>query len=72
MNSNKPMLEVKHKELERLSSNSNFRSVCPVCKEGVLFVRRGENLKLSRYDNCVLCGQQFKYTDLEYMGEVND
>jgi len=33
-----------------------------VCKKGFLLVRR-LGINLSRYDNCILCGQTFFYTD---------
>ena len=62
---NKPV-EVAHTELERTSDESMFRSVCPVCEEGTLLVRRDhETFKLIESDNCVLCGQQFVYLDID-------
>ena len=68
-NSHKPVIRVKHKELER-AGNSIYRSVCPVCKKGVLPVRRDINtFELLKEDNCFLCGQPFEYTDLEYLNK---
>lgn len=60
------VLVIKHAELERASDSSLFRSKCPVCKEGLLLVQRDQvTLKLVEYDNCILCGQLFRYEDIE-------
>ena len=57
---------VKHAELKRASNESNFRSICPVCDEGFLLMRRDpSSYNLSKDDNCVLCGTRFQYTDIE-------
>ena len=65
ININKPIIEVKHKDLKRDSKNSIYKSVCPVCGIGVLLMSRDqETLKLLEYDCCISCGQRFKYTDL--------
>lgn len=59
---------VAHAELERVSDRSIFRSVCPVCIKGTLLVRRDHTtFKLIAGDNCVLCGQQFVYSDIDAM-----
>jgi uncharacterized protein (DUF983 family) len=66
INKNEPVIEVNHKDLERASDNSAYRSDCPKCKEGVLLVYRNpKTLVLQEYDRCVLCGQQFKYLDID-------
>lgn len=58
-------IEVKHANLERVSDNSIFRSICPVCAEGTLLVGRDQTtFKLVAEDNCILCGQHFIYTDI--------
>lgn len=61
-NLNKVVLRIKHTDLERSSEESPFRSLCPVCKQGFLLVRR-HGTTLSHYDNCILCGQHFIYLD---------
>lgn len=64
-NINKPIIKVKHAELTR-TGDSAFRSECPTCKEGVLLVMRNqETFELEKLDRCMLCGQQFEYTDLD-------
>jgi len=65
ININKPSLNVKHAKLERYS-DSAYKSLCPVCKEGILFMRRHpETGQLLEGDNCGLCGQAFVYADVE-------
>ena len=62
---NDPVI-VKHAELERENDVSIFRSICPVCKKGMLLVRRNQKtLRLEAEDNCILCGQHFYYSDIE-------
>ncbi len=64
MNLNKKIIHVKHTELTRVGE-SPFRSDCPVCKEGILFVRRNNNTgQITNEDRCILCGQAFIYEDL--------
>jgi len=63
-NIDKPVLKVKYAELER-SGESLYRSECPVCKDGILLMRRDEKGKLLKTDYCVFCGQGFIYTDLK-------
>lgn len=57
---------VAHAALTR-SGESIYRSVCPVCLEGALLVGRDDDGRLSAFDNCISCGQQFVYTDIEQM-----
>jgi len=65
-NADKPVREVKHSALERASTESLYRSHCPVCEEGVLLVRRdSKTAKLLAEDNCIRCGQRYKYLDIE-------
>lgn len=66
ININEPPLEVKHSELERADEDSEHKSKCPKCKAGVLLMRRHhETFLLRNFDNCILCGQRFIYTDIE-------
>lgn len=64
-NLEKPILEVRHTDLERLTPRSPYRSKCPVCPDGGLLIRRQEGppFALLCYDNCVVCGQPVKYLD---------
>lgn len=60
-NINKPILVVIHKHLKRFN-DSLFKSYCPLCDKGILFVQRNqETFKLLRLDRCHSCGQAFKY-----------
>lgn len=64
-------MRVEHASLTKLSSESIFKVFCPVCKEGVLFVRRdNKTFNLIRSDVCCLCGQRFWYTDIWIGPEV--
>ena len=57
-------LIVKHASLTRVD-NSSHKSSCPVCKLGLLLMRRNkETFLLENKDNCVLCGQMFEYSDI--------
>lgn len=70
-NLKKPPIEVKHSELERASDESAYRSICPVCHEGVLLISRPIGVfKLRRDERCTLCGQTFWYTDDTVNGET--
>lgn len=66
-NYNKKPIRVKHSELNR-SDDSLFRSICPVCKDGILPVTRDpKTLQIIAGDYCLLCGQHFIYEDIETM-----
>jgi len=63
-NVGKSPIKAKHSDLTRWS-DSDFKSKCPACPDGVLLVRRNEKtFKLERLDFCVACGQAFIYTDI--------
>jgi hypothetical protein len=65
-NLSNPVLEVQHAALKRWSEESMYKSVCPVCPDGLLLV--GRELKtfcLSELDRCVVCGQLIRYLDIE-------
>ncbi len=63
-NINKKPITVRHSNLKRCD-DSIYRSVCPVCKEGILLVRRDNNTgKITNKDRCLSCGQAFIYEDL--------
>jgi uncharacterized protein (DUF983 family) len=59
-------LHVLHAQLKRSDEESRYRSHCPVCTEGVLFLRRDQKtLVLLAEDNCIACGQRIIYDDIE-------
>jgi len=62
-NYNQPVKRVFHHMLDREGS-SQTKSVCPVCKEGVLLMRRDNRGLLMPEDTCMLCAQQFYYVDV--------
>jgi hypothetical protein len=65
-NATKPAITLRHSELQRVSSNSSFRSFCPACKDGVLAISRDrETLELLALDRCLLCSQEVIYSDIE-------
>lgn len=62
----KEPITVVHAEMERATEETIFRSVCPVCREGLLLVSRDQRtLKLRDTDNCTLCGQRVIYSDIK-------
>ncbi len=67
INIDKEPITVKHSRLER-TDDSDFRSVCPICKEGTLLVQRDlDSFKIRADDFCILCGQRFIYSDIDEM-----
>jgi hypothetical protein len=70
-NLDKPVLHIRHTELKRASEDSFFRSMCPVCENGVLLVsREPKMLNLARFDICISCGQRVEYLDQDIAGEL--
>lgn len=67
-NLGKPTAAVRHSDLER-SGGSAYKSECPVCKGGVLLIRRDGTMRIVRTDICSLCGQTFRYLDQRINGE---
>ena len=62
----KEPITVEHADLERATDESIFRSICPVCKEGLLMVSRSQRtLELRATDHCILCGQRVVYSDIK-------
>lgn len=69
-NIGKNPIHVKHKELER-DLNSEYKSICPKCKKGLLLFRRDSNtLMLLPDDVCILCGQHFIYDDVDELNMI--
>lgn len=61
-----PPITVKHSDLQRVSLESNYRSLCPKCKFGYLLVMRSkvDPHYLLSTDACNFCGQHFIYSDI--------
>ena len=67
-NLDKPIYEIEHYLLEPINYPNCWASVCPVCEEGTLGVRRDmKTLVFQEIDICTLCGQRVKYTDIDNM-----
>jgi len=66
-NVDKPAIRVRHAALERVSEDSDFKSVCPVCEDGILLMHRDKDhgFKLKAVDTCMSCGQMFIYIDID-------
>lgn len=61
-----PVMEVLHSSLVRASPQSGYKSKCLRCEKGMLLVRRDlDKFELHAEDNCILCGQRYKYLDIE-------
>ena len=70
-NFKEPAITVSHAALPAASEQSPYQKECPVCKEGLLLVRRDDkSFMLRNVDNCIHCGQRFIYTDKYIAGEV--
>ena len=72
-NINAAPIVVYHCFLKRADSESRWRSDCPACKEGMLLVARCKtSFVLLENDRCTLCGQSFKYADIDEMREADN
>ena len=72
-NIKKKPIHVQHKELERYDESSDYRSLCPVCKTGILLVRRDQiTCQLIEQDHCLLCGQAFIYDDIDEFKKIGE
>jgi uncharacterized protein (DUF983 family) len=70
-NFNKPPIHVMHSDLRRTSEETAYRSFCPTCGKGVLFVFRDQTtFRLNRLDRCTYCGQSYIYDDAVIGGEI--
>lgn len=67
--SKNPVIELYHSRLFRTIS-SRYKRECPFCYGGLFLVGRDrETFDLQEYDNCILCGQQVRYLDIDKMRE---
>lgn len=65
INIHKDTLTIKHADIKRING-SIFKGECPVCEMGYLLVQRNQKtFELSDVDRCILCGQKFKYSDID-------
>ena len=63
-------INVRHQDLQR-AGESDYRSKCPKCEDGVLLMGRDRaTFELLADDNCTSCGRRFHYTDLSQTGLV--
>ncbi len=70
-NIGKPAVSVRHADLKRAFSESLYKSICPICPDGVLLVRRNQGTLLpEEVDFCVACGQSVKYEDIEILRDL--
>ena len=67
----KPAKIIRHAELKR-AGESEYRSVCPECGEGLLMMRRNADMSLSPWDNCLSCGCKFQYIDIVVGSNVRE
>ena len=67
-NIDKDVIDVEWIKLKQTSTDTTYKSECPVCYSGMLLVYRNqETMQLEALDRCILCGQAFRYTDIEDM-----
>lgn len=65
-NLNRPVMYVLHRQMKRATGDSLYRTECARCPTGVLLVMRDrETLELAADDNCIVCGQRYRYLDIE-------
>lgn len=59
------IIKLNYKDLKRAVEGHPYRSICPICKKGVLLVgRNNKTLELQAMDYCILCGQHYIYMDI--------
>jgi hypothetical protein len=64
------IIKLFHSALQSASTISAYRVLCPCCAEGVLGCIRNDSAKLTNYDFCQECGQQYQYLDTAINEEV--
>jgi predicted RNA-binding Zn-ribbon protein involved in translation (DUF1610 family) len=70
-NIHEPPVEVVHSAMQRCSDESDFKSVCPKCPDGMLLVMRDQkSFQIINVDRCIVCGQQFIYMDSTIAGST--
>ena len=74
MNHNNSPLPVKWADLKPDNETRPFKFAreCPLCKVGSLLVSRDqETLKVIAHDYCILCGQEYIYTDIDDIENIH-
>lgn len=61
------MKDIVWANLKRADSETIYRSICPDCGGFLLVGRDRDTFDLQEDDNCISCGRQFRYTDIETM-----
>lgn len=65
-----PVIALRHSAL-RSADDGLFKKHCVKCRDGLLLMRRDQtDCHLLAEDACLLCGQQYRYTDLHEEGLV--
>ena len=60
----KPMEEIRHQDLVDMKDNHLWKE-CSHCKGSVPLSRNLKTMNLEVRSNCLLCGQQFHFIDIE-------
>ena len=61
-NMHSAVIRLYHTDLKR-TGDSPFRSHCPRCESGFLFIFRDNKQRLMRHDRCISCAQRVYYLD---------
>lgn len=70
-NREKPIIDIEWTKLRCANEFTYFKSDCPVCGYGLLFVGRDRNtLELEEHDWCTFCNQRFRYKDIAEMRQM--
>ena len=62
-NGYKCRIRIRHQSLIR-AGEGTVSSICPVCNDGILPMRRSMAADLLPDDICLLCGQRVRYVDI--------
>jgi len=68
-NLNNPIENIKFSELERYEYGS-YKSVCPKCGGLLVMSRDQKTFVLEDLDHCLLCGQVYRYTDINELRKL--
>jgi hypothetical protein len=68
-NLDKPPIDVNHADLEKYGE-SKYKAVCPKCGGLLLVGRDRYTFVLEEFDRCLLCGQAYRYTDINELRKL--
>jgi hypothetical protein len=68
-NLDKPIEDIKFFDLKRYG-DYQYRSECPKCEGLLLMSRCRKTFMLKELDRCTLCGQAYRYTDINKLREL--